>query len=347
MKMFGDGKTMAKVAIAIREGLSLFEEIGALMAENGLEPSPRNYELCHRFLVNEDADFRLMVERAIAQCGGLTPVAVAAIFAQQGVDLSADDLARMASEAQTHLELITGLVDRTAADTHAYGAALASEVQGLAEPAAPRVVDGLIGLTRSMIEKTRTVEELLRRTGHEITALRDNLAEARETANHDPLTGLANRRALDERLRAAFDTARSTKRPFSIAICDIDHFKLVNDEHGHQIGDEVIKLVAASLSRASGERLFVSRYGGEEFVMIFEGLEPAEAALEIDAIRRDIGAREIKVTATGRRLGKIGFSAGVCGVKGRKSPSDMLKRADSALYRAKAEGRGRVLVSGE
>ena len=201
-------------------------------------------------------------------------------------------------------------------------------------------------LTHSMIDRTRGVEEQLRIACDEIRTLRDSLAEAQDAANHDALTGLPNRRALDARLAAATETARETGRPFSIAICDIDHFKAFNDRFGHQIGDEVIKFVATSLAKDGGERLFAARYGGEEFVVLFEGSTAKQAGAEVDRIRGAIGARDLKINATGQTLGRLTFSAGVAELnKDDEGSSAMLKRADVALYEAKSKGRNQVIVS--
>jgi diguanylate cyclase len=197
-----------------------------------------------------------------------------------------------------------------------------------------------------MIERTRGVEEQLRIACEEIRQLRDSLTEAQEAANQDPLTGLPNRRALDTRLAAATESARESGRPFAIAICDIDHFKAFNDRFGHQIGDEVIKFVATSLAEDGGERLFAARYGGEEFVVLFEGVTAKQAGVEIDRIRAAIGARDLKINATGQTLGRLTFSAGVSelGVDDDGS-SAMLKRADVSLYEAKRKGRNQVVIA--
>jgi diguanylate cyclase len=107
----------------------------------------------------------------------------------------------------------------------------------------------------------------------------------------------------------------------------------------------VIKFIAGALSRGDVERLFVARYGGEEFVMLFEGMDTQAAADEIDRIRREIANHSFKVTATGRDLGRLTFSAGIAGLAGRRGPGAILKNAHAALYRATQEGRNRVCIA--
>lgn len=338
---------MTDAVAVLDEWRALYDRIGRLIFENLLEPTPENYALAHRFLGTDDGDFQNLVEQTIRQSGGLTSVGVAAILAQRNAELSSTDMLRIADEAQTFLEQLTGVVGRSGDDAKNYGAALTSEAASLASGTPPlRAINSLIALTQAMIDKTRTAEEHLRRTGAEIAALRDELAAASHSANSDALTSLPNRRALDKRLRTTIEAARRTRQPLSIAICDIDRFKVFNDLHGHQIGDEVLKFVATALARHSGDRRFAARYGGEEFVLLFEGLDSAAAAAEADRIRSEIAARELKVTATGRSLGKITLSVGLAELEKRDSPTSLLKRADAALYRAKNMGRNRVCIDG-
>ncbi len=323
----------------------LYEEIGQLLFENSLEPTPENFDICHRYLTADDSELNSRVDRALKE-GGLTAVSVAAIIAQKSVELSADDLGRMAAGAQEQLEQIMEIIARSGNDVRTYGDALEESHENLSKPeTSERTVAELILLTRAMIDRSRDVEENLRRSGDEITQLRDNLAEARKRADSDPLTGLPNRRALDQRLSSAVAAAKESRSALSIAICDIDKFKVINDTHGHLVGDEVIKFVASSLARDGGDRLFVARFGGEEFVMMFEGSDPTTAAAELDAIRERVSKLELKITASGSKLGRLTFSAGIADLHGRLTASAMLKAADSALYRAKNDGRNRVYIA--
>lgn len=330
---------------AIEDWRDLYARIGTLLFDNGLEPSPDNYLIGHRYLHGNDTEFKKLVEQSIQQNGRLTADA-AVTLTQRSIEVTAADLAQIADQAQTYLEQVAGVVGQSGEDARAYGAALRNEVNELEAGAAPlRAVDSLLAITREMIEKSRAAEEHLRRTRGEIDVLRGELAAASRKANSDALTGLPNRRAMDARLRSAIERARRTRRPLSLAICDIDHFKSFNDLHGHQIGDEVIKFVATSLGKHAGEERFVGRYGGEEFVLLFEGLDATAAAAETDHMRAAIHSRELKVTATGRALGKLAISAGVATLAKGDSAATLVKRADTALYQAKNSGRNRVCIA--
>ncbi|AGH50750.1 MULTISPECIES: GGDEF domain-containing protein [Sphingomonadales] len=326
-------------------GGTLFARIGALLEANGLDPSPAHYELFHRYLTSGDKRLVTAVDEAIARYGRLNPAMAASIAAQRQTAVSAAQLRRLADEAQRRLQAIAALADRSGRDALDYGDALARNVSMLEGGLRGDVLVALLDLTRGMIDKTRSVGVELRRTSEQVSILRRSLDEARQTAETDALTGLPNRRALENRMRQAFDTARKRGTPLALAICDIDAFKAVNDHHGHQLGDKVIKYMAGALARGASEQLFVARYGGEEFVILFENMTAAEAARHVDAVRREIAAREFKVAETGRPIGRLTFSAGVAAMESRKGPSSTLKSADAALYRAKRDGRNCVRVA--
>ncbi len=329
--------------VASSDPRALFAQVGEFLFAHGLDPSPAHFALGHRYCTGEDPTFNRLIDDTIALLGGLSPVAAAAIVAERSVELSAVGLARIVMEAQERLDKLTEIVAGTGDEVQAYGIALEEHDAKLARGDDPRpVVQALIEITASMIHRTRDIEQLLRRTGDDMRGMRASLADAQATAHRDALTGLPNRRALDVRLAASIDTARRNKGVLSIAICDIDHFKAFNDSFGHQIGDEVIKFVASSFSRGDQARVFAARYGGEEFVILFEGTGMDEAAEQVEQIRAALHARELKVTTTGQSLGRLSFSAGVAAYQPGDGPYAMLKRADTALYAAKAAGRNRV-----
>ena len=321
----------------------LYDMIGKLLFDHGLEPSPSNFDLCHRYLSGRDGELNATIDRAIAKDGGLSEAVASAISAKLDSGLSTDELSRIADDAQNYLDQMGAILSKSGDDARDYGQALETEAAGLTRSSSPVVsVETLVSLTRSMIEKAQAAEEDLRRTEVQMSAMRKDLASAQQKANSDPLTGLPNRRALDQHLRGAFENARRANTPLALAICDIDHFKQFNDTHGHQIGDEVIKFVGSSLGRPANNDIFAARYGGEEFVLVFERAAAADALPVLDKIRATIAARELKVTHTGQSLGRLSFSGGIAHLNLHDSPGSILKRADAALYQAKQGGRNRI-----
>jgi diguanylate cyclase (GGDEF)-like protein len=178
------------------------------------------------------------------------------------------------------------------------------------------------------------------------------LEESHRLAFRDPLTGLPGRRALEERLR-------SLGSRFAIAMVDVDHFKKFNDMHGHDIGDQVLKLVGARLAQVGGGGI-AYRYGGEEFSVLFPGAELDEVLPYLEAIRASIENYRMAVRAPDRpksvedgakRRGagvsekhlSVTVSIGACAPSARlRTPAQVIRGADEALYRAKQGGRNKV-----
>jgi len=196
-----------------------------------------------------------------------------------------------------------------------------------------------------MLERTREVEQEMKRSAQEASTLRESLERARREAEIDHLTGLPNRRAFEGVLEVQFREAQKEIDMLTVAICDIDHFKQVNDNHGHETGDRVIQAIGQVLARISDDRCHVARHGGEEFVMLFRGRSASEAQAMLDAAREQLAEKRFINRVTDEPIGRITFSGGVANVFGWPDPREALRAADLALYRAKAEGRNRICVA--
>ncbi|MFN8108681.1 MAG: diguanylate cyclase [Thermoleophilia bacterium] len=154
----------------------------------------------------------------------------------------------------------------------------------------------------------------------------------------DPLTGLPNRRAFQDRLDAEVQRALRHGRPLSLVVLDLDRFKQINDTHGHDVGDRVLQEVAARLrSEVRGEET-LARMGGEEFAWILPECTAADALQAAERARRAIADTQFAAT------GRVTASFGVCGIEGTSGAAELFRAADAALYRAKAEGRNRTVV---
>lgn len=189
----------------------------------------------------------------------------------------------------------------------------------------------------------RELEERVQERTQELEDLNEKLNELSVT---DELTGLRNRRFLDQQIEQEVGRAWRSGRPLAVAMLDIDHFKLVNDTHGHQVGDECLRLVGEILHAALRSPSDTgARYGGEEFVMVLPDTDPDAALAVVERVRERIhGAR---VECDGVVL-ELTLSAGITAhpVYEHTAPDQFLAEADEALYRAKASGRDRACVYG-
>lgn len=169
--------------------------------------------------------------------------------------------------------------------------------------------------------------------------LRDSL---QEQSLRDALTGLYNRRQMDSSFADLFTKARRKDLPLSVLLIDIDHFKKLNDIHGHAVGDEALKLLAGLLQDMFRGSDLACRYGGEEFVVLLPGADLQVAASRAEELRHR--CEEIKLIAQGQPI-SFTLSIGVAALNsGVSQPDELLKRADDALYTAKHQGRNRVEV---
>jgi two-component system cell cycle response regulator len=185
-------------------------------------------------------------------------------------------------------------------------------------------------------------EFLARVQSHSRTGiLQEKLDRASRT---DELTQLFNRRHGTQRLDE--EIARSERYGRGLAVClmDIDHFKKVNDSHGHQAGDEVLVEVARRLSDASRDSDCVIRWGGEEFLVLFPETDIGEAASIVERFRSELGGAPVTVLGEGAQL-EITVSGGVSELESGDTPELLVARADSALYKAKETGRNRLLLA--
>jgi diguanylate cyclase (GGDEF)-like protein len=167
-------------------------------------------------------------------------------------------------------------------------------------------------------------------------------------ASRDRLTGLYNRGHFDRALVSAMDQATRDKTPLTLTLLDVDHFKQINDRHGHAIGDRVLEQVADLMARSMRKTDIVARYGGEEFVIILPNTTRDAAYHRIEALRREISDFPLQVGA--HEVLRINFSAGVAGTIADPEIADpkvLVDVADRRLLAAKRAGRGRVFASEE
>lgn len=165
-----------------------------------------------------------------------------------------------------------------------------------------------------------------------LRAQRQELARLRDQIGADPLTGLANRRAWDEQLPRELARSRRTGRPVSLVLADLDGFKALNDTHGHQAGDRLLREVAAAWRRCLREVDVIARLGGDEFGFILPDCPRDGAMLVAERLRMAVPD-------------SVGCSFGVAAWDGYESAAELTERADHALYEAKRGGRDRVVAA--
>lgn len=192
----------------------------------------------------------------------------------------------------------------------------------------------LLARVRTQVRRKRFTEKL-----------RDSLQSSMEAAVLDQLTGLHNRRFMDSRLAVMFDESALRARALALLVLDVDHFKIVNDTWGHDAGDEVLREFADRVRACTRGIDLVARMGGEEVVVVLPDTALEAASAVAERIRERVEAEPFAIHNNSRAV-PITVSIGVASRRaGDASPSEIMKRADDALYRAKANGRNRVIAA--
>jgi two-component system cell cycle response regulator len=191
----------------------------------------------------------------------------------------------------------------------------------------------LLARVRTQIRKKRYTERL-----------RDNVQLSIEMAITDALTGLYNRRYMENHLATLIDQAASRGKPLAVLVLDIDHFKSVNDTYGHDAGDDVLREFALRMRKSIRGLDLACRYGGEEFVVVMPETDMSVAAAVAERLRRRIASEPFSIQQ-GTGSIEVTISVGIATLDQRsENGANILKRADQALYRAKRDGRNRVVA---
>lgn len=321
----------------------IFDAVGAFLFEHGLEPSPANYLLVHQLITQSNASAVAAIEEATSDGLRLTQRDADRIMSELGSAVADGGESLQASgkeaieEASRQMESFATMIESTREEVQTYERDLETGAAQLATVGDRESIADLIRLTSAMIERTRSAEKRLESARSEARALREQLASAENEARRDALTGLPNRRAFQDRYAALLEADVAV----TVALCDVDRFKSVNDSHGHVVGDRVLKMVAHLLETHCDGHM-VARYGGEEFAILFPGVDAETASAIVDRAREAVSERHFKVRETDEPLNRITFSAGVVSAARGEAEESLLKRADALLYRAKDGGRNRI-----
>jgi len=329
-------------------GRSQFDKIFSFLETVQLDPLPDNYRLAWEYLIGGNTQLRHAVDRKLDTNGRLSSEIVAEILEETDSQIKIRDLADLVREGQALLDTGQNTLARSGKDSAAYADALQTGLDGMKahDASIETQFETLLKVTRQMVTSTKKARDSLQQSSDRISAMRGRLDEVTSQAQHDQLTGLPNRWAFEKQFAAATIRAKERFESLSVAFIDIDHFKQVNDTHGHEAGDRVLQLVAEHLDSFAKGNCHLARHGGEEFVIVFEGHSASEAKALIDTARETLAARTLVNRDTGTAIGTVTFSAGIAEYDPGQPSRQLLRNADSALYAAKHGGRNQARVFG-
>ncbi len=326
----------------------LFDRIGSFLVTHGLSPDPVHYEFAFTVLSAPDSPLGKAVARLtennvrltrhdIERLGGRVVDGPPLVRIHDGAaprEADVDSAIALVTETQQQVDGFAEMMRTMHNETRGFGRDLAQSAAAITQMAE---IDEITRITTTMIGRIRDSEVRLAQATAETDALRAKLAEARDTARRDVLTGLPNRRAFEEAL-AVRDVDGG---PYCLAVCDIDRFKRVNDIHGHGVGDRVLTAIGQAIAAECAPHLVV-RHGGEEFAVLIAGITLAEAAGLLDSVRATVAAKRFRNRDTDTSLGIMTFSAGITAIHADEPADAAFTRADRLLYMAKNQGRDRI-----
>ena len=310
------------------------------LQSHGLEATPDHFQLAWMYFVSPLNSLSVAVDEVLLRDGKLSADAAALLLSEYRAGNVAGELAELLEQAKDGIADGSKVVRRSRDDVAAFGDALRSE-SSRADKKIPDI-GTLMQLTEAMAVKTAEAERELRGVTGQLARMEKRVRTAERKAETDALTGLPNRRAFSNNLDRAITRSRAKDLPLTVAFCDIDHFKRINDTHGHATGDRVLKYVAGMLSAVADGDCHVARHGGEEFVMLFRDKSSDKALAIVEGVREALSQKKLIAIDTGLPIGSVTFSAGLAMLQSDVTASDLLHTADLALYRAKHGGRNQV-----
>ena len=317
-------------------------------------PTPRHFELWFTHLGGSNADLSHRLEALISAGGRISGDALDLLHAECLALHSHADAATLEDGADAIQQAAEEAVEQLTAGQRSlqkYGAVLSQMGFQLGQD---QTLDNLVKtvaiLTAETVrasEHNRALEQRLTASAARISRLRQSLAEVKEEATTDALTGLINRRGFDTRLRRAVVRAKTDETPVCLLVADVDHFKQFNDSYGHKTGDLVLRLVGRLLADNVKGKDTAARFGGEEFAIILTGADERAGGRVAEQIRAALDGKRLINRGSGQNMRGVTISVGVAAMEANESATALLGRADVALYRAKKAGRNRVWVSSQ
>ena len=326
---------------------SVAERAMRSMAEHRVPPTPDNFHVWFNYTLGTPLELKRAIDILIGNKRKFDAHTNREIHASYVGTKAADEAVAYEVSQQLHSVMASAkqFLTTAIADNRSQMAAINDVAERTEAGVDPKdLIESLMGeLARATTRATRLEVSFVEKS-RELATIRDSLVQSEERAKTDTLTGLPNRRALEEFFRKAQLAALEQDDPVCALLLDIDHFKRFNDEFGHGVGDQVLRLMAKVLRERVRDIDLPARYGGEELIVILPSAGLATATAVAERIRRAVAECHLTRRSTGEALPGITISIGVAQFQGGESMADLIERCDRALYQAKKTGRNRVVT---
>lgn len=315
-------------------------------------PDPQTYAVWYAYATGANKQLVERVDELLRTCGRLSDFDIEALHRE----LIAPETGQVATQyigqaIEKEVESVLKIIQQSVQNSDEFGASL-NEASARLSPHSlsgddiAAIVANLVKDNRRMAETTMELNNGLKESQKQIASLHKELEEVQNQCLLDPLTSVYNRRAFNTRLEEEALEASRTGSSLCLALADLDHFKRVNDTHGHQVGDMVLQMFADLVGRNIKGQDMVARYGGEEFAIILPQTDLFSAYNLLVKIKHQLKESELIIDGAGKTIRDITASFGVARFEPGMNVKDLIEQADTYLYQAKNSGRDRVKAKG-
>ncbi|MGH6737819.1 MAG: GGDEF domain-containing protein [Bradyrhizobium sp.] len=320
------------------------------VTEQRVPPTPQNFHVWFKYALGTPVELKRTIDILVANKRKFDPATNRDLYTTYVGSKGTDEAVAHHVSQQLHSVLASAqqFLNTAIADNRTQIDAISQVADRSEAGVDPRLlVQTLMDeLSRAATRATKLESQFVEKS-RELDMIRESLSQSEARARTDTLTGLPNRRALEEFFRTAQSEAMELGQPLSAFLIDIDHFKRFNDNFGHGVGDQVLRLVAKALHERVREHDLAARYGGEEMIAVLPGADLAACTVVAERIRGALADCKITRRSTGEELPGITVSVGVGQFQFGESMEDMIDRCDRALYQAKKRGRNVVVTENE
>ena len=316
------------------------------IAKHNLPANPVNYTVWYDYVSGRNAKMKRTIDHWFNSKIPLNNSKVEGLYQKYVADGDRIIIGKLLTKVSLMLKDISRHVSDTEGDLAGSGQKLESLSEKVAEARdyseIKEIVDQMIVETRYLVQSGKRLQDRMKISSEDLRQLHQELEHSQQEAQTDTLSSLVNRRGLEKCFEIERIRARQNDSPFSIIMLDIDHFKSINDQHGHLVGDSLIKGIAMLVKSHLRKNDIAARYGGDEFLILLPETDLQGAGAVGEKITKTMAGKEWKIKETGQSMGRITLSMGIALYDINEPETAVIKRADDALYRAKKNGRNQI-----
>jgi diguanylate cyclase len=318
-----------------------------LLASWKLAPDPATYEVAYAHVAGTNPALTGSIRQLLRTKGAISLQDIARLRSRHFRDRGRGEaVLEIGEKLSDEVDEVESLIEVSVARRHELqGRLKQTKAQlglSLNHVSLREIVNAVLTTAREFGRENFYLGATLKQSCDDISQLQERLALIREETLRDPLTGLANRRHLNQYLKRSLYRMREISKPLSLLLADVDHFKNFNESFGHLTGDHVLKLIGSTLQRNIKESDLVARYGGGAFAVVLGQVDLAKAVSVAERLRQAVAANPVERRSTGERLGHATISIGVAMARTGESDQALIEAAEACLYQAKKVGRNCV-----